>query len=148
GGSHAGLARCSRRGARRRAGTLSPGRSPRPHARSSAYVRWPSSRPGRPRQRSPPARDSWRPTSESGCAGFPASLAFGPTVLPTRWLMTFSRWRAAGNEYLLAERAELGAPLTPKRVQAGVGGSDGILEVVTVCGREAEIVIWNPDGSK
>ena len=61
--------------------------------------------------------------------------------------MTFSRWRAAGNEYLLAERADLGASLTPERVQAEVGGSDGILEVVAVDGREAEIVIWNPDGS-
>ena len=61
--------------------------------------------------------------------------------------MRFSRWRAAGNEYLLAERAELGAPLTPERVRAEVGGSDGILEIVAVAGREAEIVIWNPDGS-
>jgi diaminopimelate epimerase len=61
--------------------------------------------------------------------------------------MTFSRWRAAGNEYLLAERAELGAPLTPGRVQEAVGGSDGILEVVRVAGDEAEIVIWNPDGT-
>jgi diaminopimelate epimerase len=61
--------------------------------------------------------------------------------------MTFSRWRAVGNEYLLAERAELGAPLTPERVQAEVGGSDGILEILAVTGREAEIVIWNPDGS-
>ena len=61
--------------------------------------------------------------------------------------MTFSRWRAAGNEYLLAERAELGGPLTPERVRAEVGGSDGILEIVAVAGREAEIVIWNPDGS-
>jgi diaminopimelate epimerase len=61
--------------------------------------------------------------------------------------MTFSRWRAAGNEYLLADRAELGAPLTPERVQAEVGGSDGILEVVAVSGCEAEVVIWNPDGS-
>jgi diaminopimelate epimerase len=61
--------------------------------------------------------------------------------------MTFSRWRAAGNEYLLAERAELGSPLTPERVQAEVGGSDGILEVVAVDGAEADIVVWNPDGS-
>ena len=61
--------------------------------------------------------------------------------------MRFSRWRAAGNEYLLAERAELGEPLTPERVRAEVGGSDGILEVVSVDGAEAEIVIWNPDGS-
>ena len=61
--------------------------------------------------------------------------------------MRFSRWRAAGNEYLLAERAELGEPLTPERVRAEVGGSDGILEVVSVDGAQAEIVIWNPDGS-
>jgi diaminopimelate epimerase len=61
--------------------------------------------------------------------------------------MTFSRWCAAGNEYLLADRAELGAPLTPEGVRAEVGGSDGILEVVAVAGREAEVVIWNPDGS-
>jgi diaminopimelate epimerase len=61
--------------------------------------------------------------------------------------MRFSRWRAAGNEYLLAERAELGEPLTPERVRADVGGSDGILEVVSVDGAQAEIVIWNPDGS-
>ena len=45
--------------------------------------------------------------------------------------MRFSRWRAAGNEYLLAERAELGEPLTAERVRAEVGGADGILEVVS-----------------
>ena len=61
--------------------------------------------------------------------------------------MRFSRWRAAGNEYLLADRAELDAPLTPERVRAAVAGADGILEVVAVAGSEAEIVIWNPDGS-
>jgi diaminopimelate epimerase len=61
--------------------------------------------------------------------------------------MRFSRWRAAGNEYLLAERSELGEPLTPKRVREEVGSSDGILEVVSAAGTEAEIVIWNPDGS-
>jgi diaminopimelate epimerase len=61
--------------------------------------------------------------------------------------MTFSRWRAAGNEYLLVERAELGETLTPERVRAEVGGSDGILEVASVTGGEAEILIWNPDGS-
>jgi diaminopimelate epimerase len=61
--------------------------------------------------------------------------------------MTFSRWRAAGNEYLLVERAELGTALTPERVRAEVGGSDGILEVVDAHDGEAEIVIWNPDGS-
>jgi diaminopimelate epimerase len=61
--------------------------------------------------------------------------------------MRFSRWRAAGNEYLLAERAELGAPLTADRVRTEVGDADGILEVVEARGDEAEILIWNPDGS-
>jgi diaminopimelate epimerase len=61
--------------------------------------------------------------------------------------MRFSRWRAAGNDYLLAERAELGGPLTAERVRAEVGDADGILEVVSVAGPEAEIVIWNSDGS-
>ena len=61
--------------------------------------------------------------------------------------MMYSRWRAAGNEYLLAERAELGRPLTADSVRAEVGGADGILEVIRVDGEEAEIVIWNPDGS-
>ncbi len=61
--------------------------------------------------------------------------------------MRFSRWRAAGNEYLLAERAELGQPLTPDRVRAEVGTADGVLEVVTADDAEAEIVIWNADGT-
>jgi diaminopimelate epimerase len=61
--------------------------------------------------------------------------------------MMFSRWRAAGNEYLLAERAELGESLTADRVRAEVGGADGILEVVRTGEEEAEIVIWNSDGS-
>ena len=61
--------------------------------------------------------------------------------------MMFSRWRAAGNEYLLAERTDLGGPLTPERARAEVGSADGILEVVAVDGSQAEIVIWNPDGS-
>jgi diaminopimelate epimerase len=61
--------------------------------------------------------------------------------------MRFSRWRAAGNEYLLVERAELGAPLTAERVRAEVGEADGILEVASARDAEAEIVIWNQDGS-
>ena len=50
------------------------------------------------------------------------------------------------------ERAGLSVPLTPERVRRicdyhfGVG-SDGILEVVSSNGAEAEVVIWNPDGS-
>jgi diaminopimelate epimerase len=66
--------------------------------------------------------------------------------------MRLSKWHGLGNDYLLVERAELTAPLTPERVQRlcdyhfGVG-SDGILEVVSADGDSAEVVIWNPDGS-
>ena len=62
--------------------------------------------------------------------------------------MRFSTWRAAGNEYLLAERAELGAPLTAEDVREVCQGADGVLEVVASDGDEAEIVIWNADGSQ
>jgi diaminopimelate epimerase len=64
--------------------------------------------------------------------------------------MKFSRWRAAGNEYLLAERAEPGRPLTAEEVRAaceGAAGADGVLEVVDAAGNDVEIVIWNADGS-
>ncbi|HVD12578.1 MAG TPA: diaminopimelate epimerase [Gaiellaceae bacterium] len=66
--------------------------------------------------------------------------------------MKLSKWHGLGNDYLLVERAELTAPLTPERVRRicdyhfGVG-SDGILEVVAADGDHAEVVIWNPDGS-
>ncbi|HUK95266.1 MAG TPA: diaminopimelate epimerase [Gaiellaceae bacterium] len=66
--------------------------------------------------------------------------------------MRLSKWHGLGNDYLLVERAELAVPLTPERVRRicdyhfGVG-SDGILEVVSANGAEAEVVIWNPDGS-
>jgi diaminopimelate epimerase len=66
--------------------------------------------------------------------------------------MQFSKWHGLGNDYLLVERAELAVPLTPERVRRicdyhfGVG-SDGILEVVSANRGEAEVVIWNPDGS-
>ena len=66
--------------------------------------------------------------------------------------MRFSKWHGLGNDYLLVERAELAVPLTPDRVRRlcdyhfGVG-SDGILEIVSANGAEADVVIWNPDGS-
>jgi diaminopimelate epimerase len=66
--------------------------------------------------------------------------------------MRFSKWHGLGNDYLLVQRADLDAPLTPDHVQLlcdyhfGIG-SDGVLEVVSADGDEAEIVIWNPDGS-
>jgi diaminopimelate epimerase len=66
--------------------------------------------------------------------------------------MRFSKWHALGNSYLLLERAELGARLESPAVRRlcdpGSGiGADGVLEVVDADGAEAEIVIWNPDGS-
>jgi diaminopimelate epimerase len=66
--------------------------------------------------------------------------------------MRFSKWHGLGNDYLLVERDTLEMPLTPERVKRicdyhfGVG-SDGILEVVSANGAEADVVIWNPDGS-
>lgn len=66
--------------------------------------------------------------------------------------MRFSKWHGLGNDYLLLERADVGAPLEPALVRRlcdyhfGIG-SDGILEVLSADGPRAEIVIWNPDGS-
>src|SRR6188508_995997 len=66
--------------------------------------------------------------------------------------MQFSKWHALGNSYLLVERTEQVGALDPELarrlcdVRYGVG-SDGVLEVVSAEGAEAEIVIWNPDGS-
>jgi diaminopimelate epimerase len=66
--------------------------------------------------------------------------------------MRFSKWHALGNAYLLVERAELEQPLSGDRVRPlcdyhrGVG-ADGVLEIVAVDGPEAEVLIWNPDGS-
>ena len=59
----------------------------------------------------------------------------------------FSTWQAAGNRYLLVERAELAAPLTAETVREASRGADGVLEVVSVSDGAAEIVIWNADGS-
>ncbi|MGH3023821.1 MAG: diaminopimelate epimerase [Gaiellaceae bacterium] len=66
--------------------------------------------------------------------------------------MRFSKWHGLGNDYLLLERADLGAPLSPDLVRRlcdyhfGIG-SDGILEVLNADGARADVVIWNPDGS-
>src|SRR5438046_3895754 len=90
--------------------------------------------------------------SPAGCGGFRALLASTPIALRASSRMQFSKWHGLGNDYLLVERAELDVPLTPERVRRicdyhfGVG-SDGILEVVSANGAEAEVVIWNPDGS-
>ena len=66
--------------------------------------------------------------------------------------MRFSKWHALGNTYLLLERADLDGPLDADAarrlcdVHRGMG-ADGVLEIVDVRGPEAEVVVWNPDGS-
>ena len=66
--------------------------------------------------------------------------------------MRFSKWHGLGNDYLLLERADVGAPLSPALVRrlchphVGIG-SDGVLEIVSADRASAELVIWNPDGS-
>ena len=60
--------------------------------------------------------------------------------------MRSSKWSAHGNIYLLVEDERL----TPERARelSARHQTDGVLEVVSVEGVEAEIVIWNPDGSR
>lgn len=67
--------------------------------------------------------------------------------------MRFSKWHALGNTYLLVERADLGESLSADAARAlcdprrGVG-ADGVLEIVSVHGPEADVAVWNPDGSR
>jgi diaminopimelate epimerase len=60
--------------------------------------------------------------------------------------MKSSKWSAHGNVYLLVE----GERLAPERARelAAAQETDGVLEVLRVDGAEAEIAIWNPDGSR
>jgi diaminopimelate epimerase len=60
--------------------------------------------------------------------------------------MRSSKWSAHGNVYLLVE----GEQVTPERARklSVEEQTDGVLEVVGVEGAEAEIAIWNPDGSR
>jgi diaminopimelate epimerase len=57
--------------------------------------------------------------------------------------MTSSPWHAHGNVYLISEETEL----TPESVRDEAAGTDGIVQVLQADGDEAEIVIWNTDGS-
>lgn len=67
--------------------------------------------------------------------------------------MRFSKWHALGNSYLLVERVDVGAPLAAADARSlcdprtGIGG-DGVLEIAEVRGPEADVVVWNPDGSQ
>jgi diaminopimelate epimerase len=60
--------------------------------------------------------------------------------------MRSSKWSAHGNIYLLVEDEGL----TPERARelSAQHETDGVLEVVSVERAEAEIAIWNPDGSR
>ena len=61
--------------------------------------------------------------------------------------MRFWKWHALGNSYLVVEgevEAELARRLCD--VRCGIG-ADGVVEVVSANGAQAEIAIWNPDGS-
>jgi diaminopimelate epimerase len=60
--------------------------------------------------------------------------------------MRSSKWSAHGNVYLLVEDERL----TPERAVelAARETTDGVVEVVAVDGPEAEIAIWNPDGTQ
>jgi diaminopimelate epimerase len=66
--------------------------------------------------------------------------------------MRFSKWHGLGNDYLVVDRADAVSPLAPALVRrlcdyhTGVG-ADGVLEILSVAGSRAEVVIWNPDGS-
>jgi len=63
--------------------------------------------------------------------------------------MRFSKWHALGNSYLLVQRAETVAPLTPEQARAlcDAGDADGVLEVLSATDDEVTVLIWNPDGS-
>jgi len=60
--------------------------------------------------------------------------------------MTSSKWSAHGNVYLLVE--EDGLTAERARELSAENETDGVLEVLAVDGSEAEIAIWNPDGSR
>lgn len=60
--------------------------------------------------------------------------------------MRSSKWSAHGNVYLLVEDERV----TPERARelSSAYETDGVLEVLDVLGAEAEIAVWNPDGSQ
>lgn len=66
--------------------------------------------------------------------------------------MRFSKWQALGNTYLLVERADLESPFGADDARRlcdpheGVG-ADGVLEIAELRGAEADVLVWNPDGS-
>jgi diaminopimelate epimerase len=59
--------------------------------------------------------------------------------------LSVSTWDALGNTYLVAEPHE--GALTANDVRALCAGVDGLVEVVDAARKEAEVVVWNADGS-
>jgi diaminopimelate epimerase len=57
--------------------------------------------------------------------------------------MRSSKWHALGNTYLLLEAPEL----TRERAVELAREADGLVQVVSSGDTDAEVVIWNPDGS-
>ena len=69
-------------------------------------------------------------------------------------MIRIAKGHGLGNDYIVMERADLGAPLSPRQVARicnrnwGVG-SDGILLLVPAWdGADYGLEIWNPDGSE
>jgi diaminopimelate epimerase len=64
--------------------------------------------------------------------------------------MTSSKWHALGNSYLVVERAGLARPLDGQAVRrlCADAATDGVVEVTAERGAEADLEIWNPDGSR
>jgi diaminopimelate epimerase len=60
--------------------------------------------------------------------------------------MRSSKWSAHGNVYLLVEDERLTPERAAKLAQAH--GTDGVVEILAVAGADAEVAIWNPDGSR
>jgi diaminopimelate epimerase len=60
-----------------------------------------------------------------------------------------TRWEAAGNRYVVADMSASGDALDPATARrlSSEHATDGVLEVRAVSGADADIVIWNPDGS-
>jgi diaminopimelate epimerase len=58
---------------------------------------------------------------------------------------TFSKWHAHGNSYLVTLPLE---QASQARIPELVGDADGLLEVRPLGDAEAEVTIWNPDGSR
>jgi diaminopimelate epimerase len=58
---------------------------------------------------------------------------------------TFSKWHAHGNSYLVTPPL---ADPAPAAVRELVGAADGLVEITPLAADEAEVVIWNADGSR